>query len=465
MTHSSKTARYSAPSLRGTAGGGSSIDLLTMGCSKNLVDSERLMAQLRHAGYRVQHDPEVCKGDICVINTCGFIGDAKEESINMILQQGQRKEMAGPGGLKKLYVMGCLSQRYLEELQAEIPEVDGWYGKFDWPQLLAELGHTWDDALTPGRLLTTPSHYAYVKISEGCDRRCSYCAIPLITGHHQSRPMEEILDEVRQLVKQGVKEFNIIAQELTYYGIDLYHRRAIAELVDRMADIDGVCWIRLHYGYPTDFPWELLQVMNRHENVCRYLDIALQHIADPVLTAMRRHITKQETYDFVERIRNEVPGIHLRTTLMVGHPGETEEAFQELLDFTRWARFERMGAFAYSEEEGTYSATAYSDDIPDEVKQTRLSKLMRIQQRISSEVQEAKVGTQQRVIIDRTEGDYFVGRTQYDSPEVDPEVLIPIQVPDGQTVGSSLAIGHFYDVCITSADDFDLYATPIRESK
>ncbi len=458
-----------------------------MGCSKNLVDSERLMAQLHHAGYRVQHDPEVCEGDICIINTCGFIGDAKEESINMILQQGLRKQLLSKtpapapsstspvaGGssastlrpLRRLYVMGCLSQRYLEELQAEIPEVDGWYGKFDWPRLLADLGHAWDDALTPGRLLTTPSHYAYVKISEGCDRRCSYCAIPLITGRHQSRPMEEILDEVRQLVKQGVKEFNIIAQELTYYGIDLYHRRAIAELVDRMADIEGVCWIRLHYGYPADFPWELLQVMNRHENVCRYLDIALQHIADPVLTAMRRHITRQQTYDFVERLRNEVPGIHLRTTLMVGHPGETEEAFQELLDFTRWARFERMGAFAYSEEEGTHSATAYSDDIPDEVKQARLSKLMRIQQRISNEVQEAKVGTLQRVIIDRTEGDYYVGRTQYDSPEVDPEVLIPIQVEEGtsegQTLGASLTIGRFYDVRITSADDFDLYATPIR---
>lgn len=458
-----------------------------MGCSKNLVDSERLMAQLHHAGYRVQHDPEVCEGDICIINTCGFIGDAKEESINMILQQGLRKQLLSntpapapsstspvAGGssastlrpLRRLYVMGCLSQRYLEELQAEIPEVDGWYGKFDWPRLLADLGHAWDDALTPGRLLTTPSHYAYVKISEGCDRRCSYCAIPLITGRHQSRPMEEILDEVRQLVKLGVKEFNIIAQELTYYGIDLYHRRAIAELVDRMANIEGVCWIRLHYGYPTDFPWELLQVMNRHENVCRYLDIALQHIADPVLTAMRRHITRQQTYDFVERLRNEVPGIHLRTTLMVGHPGETEEAFQELLDFTRWARFERMGAFAYSEEEGTHSATAYSDDIPDEVKQARLSKLMRIQQRISNEVQEAKVGTLQRVIIDRTEGDYYVGRTQYDSPEVDPEVLIPIQVEEGtsegQTLGASLTIGRFYDVRITSADDFDLYATPIR---
>ena len=437
------------------------VDILTMGCSKNLVDSERLMAQLRNAGYRVQHDPEVCRGDICIINTCGFIGDAKEESINMILQQGQRKNCPVAGGssanslrpLRRLYVMGCLSQRYLAELQAEIPEVDGWYGKFDWPRLLADLGHAWDDRLTPGRVITTPSHYAYVKISEGCDRRCSYCAIPLITGRHQSRPMEDILEEVRQLVNIGVKEFNVIAQELTYYGLDLYHHRAIAELIDRMADIEGVRWIRLHYGYPTDFPWELLPVMNRHENICRYLDIALQHIADPVLTAMRRHITRQETYDFVERIRREVPGIHLRTTLMVGHPGETDEAFEQLLEFTRWARFERMGAFAYSEEEGTHSAQAYSDDIPEEVKQERLSRLMRLQQRISSEVQEAKVGTTQLVVIDRTEGDYYIGRTQYDSPEVDPEVLIPASSAD-------LRIGHFYDVSITSADEFDLYAVP-----
>jgi len=463
------------------------VDILTMGCSKNLVDSERVMAQLRHAGYSVAHDPEVCRGDICIINTCGFIGDAKEESINMILQQGQRKQPASarglvadgtsastPGSLRKLYVMGCLSQRYLSELQAEIPEVDGWYGKFDWPRLLTDLGHAWDDALTPSRIITTPSHYAYVKISEGCDRRCSYCAIPLITGRHQSRPMEDILDEVRQLVALGVKEFNVIAQELTYYGLDLYHRRAIAELIDRMADIEGVRWIRLHYGYPTDFPWELLPVMARHDNVCRYLDIALQHVADPVLTAMRRHITKQETYDFVGRLREELPGIHLRTTLMVGHPGETEDAFGELLDFTRWARFERMGAFAYSEEEGTHSAEAYADDIPDEVKQARLSKLMRLQQRISAEVQEAKVGTTQRIIIDRTEGDYYIGRTQFDSPEVDPEVLIPLTWEASKSAVAApvvggmsanvLSIGHFYDVRITSADDFDLYAIPIKES-
>lgn len=463
------------------------VDILTMGCSKNLVDSERLMAQLERAGYTVTHDPEVCKGDICVINTCGFIGDAKEESVNMILQQGQRKTIAGARaasalqedgtvnakragakhGLRKLFVMGCLSQRYLSELQEEIPEVDGWYGKFDWPQLLRDLGHAWDDTLTPGRVITTPSHYAYIKISEGCDRRCSYCAIPLITGHHRSRSIEDILQEVRQLVALGVKEFNVIAQELTYYGVDLYHRRAIAELVDRMAEIPGVYWIRLHYAYPADFPWDLLPVMNRHENVCRYLDIALQHIADPVLTAMRRHISCQETYDFVSRIREELPGIHLRTTLMVGHPGESEEAYQQLLDFTRWARFERMGAFAYSQEDGTFSATEYSDDIPDEVKQTRLSHLMRLQQRISAEIQEAKVNTIQRVIIDRIEGDYYVGRTQYDSPEVDPEVLIPIAEIGVSSHGTSTSVltpGRFVDVRITSADDFDLFATPLTDT-
>lgn len=434
------------------------IDILTMGCSKNLVDSERLMAQLRGAGYRVAHDPEVCEGDICVVNTCGFIGDAKEESINMILEQGQRK---AEGTLKRLYVMGCLSQRYLSELQAEIPEVDGWYGKFDWTRLVEDLGHAWDNALTPNRVVTTPSHYAYVKISEGCDRRCSYCAIPLITGHHVSRPMEDILDEVHQLVAQGVKEFQIIAQELTYYGVDLYHRRAIAELIDRMASIEGVEWIRLHYAYPTDFPWELLEVMNRHKNICRYLDIALQHIADPVLTAMRRHITSDETYAFVERIRREVPGIHLRTTLMVGHPGESDEAFDQLLAFTRWARFERMGAFAYSEEEGTYSAKAFSDDIPDEVKQARLSKLMRVQQRISAEVQASKVGQTMRVIFDRQEGDFLVGRTEFDSPEVDPEVLVPIHsLPE--TVAPETLIGQFADVSITESDDFDLYGTLVN---
>lgn len=427
------------------------IDIITMGCSKNLVDSERLMAQLQHAGYRVNHDPILARGSICVVNTCGFIGDAKQESINMILEQGQRK---AEGRLKRLYVMGCLSQRYLEELKEELPEVDGWYGKFDWPQLLADLGHAWDDALTPGRTVTTPKHYAYVKISEGCDRRCSYCAIPLITGKHVSRPMEEILDEVRQLVAQGVKEFQVIAQELTYYGIDLYHRRAIAELIDKMAEIEGVEWIRLHYGYPTDFPWELLEVMGRHANVCKYLDIALQHVSTPVLTAMRRHITKEETYAFVERLRKELPGLCIRTTLMVGHPGETEEAFEELMEFVKWAHFEHMGAFAYSEEEGTHSATAYNDDIPEEVKQTRLSRLMRLQQRISSEIQEEQVGKTMKVIFDRMEGDYLVGRTEFDSPEVDPEVLVPL---NGLPAEPETMIGTFHNVKITSAEYFDLY--------
>ncbi len=437
-----------------------------MGCSKNLVDSERLMAQLSHAGYVVHHDPDTCEGEICVVNTCGFIGDAKEESINVILEQGQRKS---EGQLKRLYVMGCLSQRYLKELQEELPEVDGWYGKFDWAGIVDELAQlsgqniSWDERLQPGRILTTPKHYAYIKISEGCNRRCSYCAIPLITGRHVSRPMEVILDEVRALAAQGTKEFQIIAQELTYYGMDLYHRRAIAELIDQMADIEGVEWIRLHYAYPTDFPWELLDVMRRHDNVCKYLDIALQHIADPVLAAMRRHITKEETYTFVERLRKEVPGICIRTTLMVGHPGETDEAFDELLEFVIWARFDRMGAFAYSEEEGTHSAEAFLDAIPEDVKQARLSKLMRVQQRISDELQEVKVGQTLKVIFDRLEGEYLVGRTEFDSPEVDPEVLVHI---GEQTlpVEPKAMIGRFYDVEITSAECFDLYGTVVGES-
>ena len=423
------------------------IDILTMGCSKNLVDSERLMAQLSHAGYTVHHDPDVCEGEICIVNTCGFIGDAKEESINVILEQGQRKS---DGKLGRLYVMGCLSQRYLGELKAEIPEVDGWYGKFDWTKLIEDLGHAWDRTLTPNRTITTPSHYAYIKISEGCNRHCSYCAIPIITGAHVSRPMEEILDEVQQLVANGVKEFNVIAQELTFYGVDLYHKRAIAELIDKMANIEGVEWIRLHYGYPADFPWELLDVMRRHNNVCKYLDIALQHIADPVLTAMRRHITKEETYAFVERLRRELPEICIRTTLMVGHPGETEEGFEELLEFVRWARFDRMGAFAYSEEEGTHSAMAYEDSIPDDVKQARLSKLMRVQQRIADELQEEKIGKIMKVVFDRIEGDYLIGRTEFDSPEVDPEVLVPVGDQNNM-------IGRFFNVEITSAESFDLY--------
>lgn len=428
------------------------IDIITLGCSKNLVDSERLICQLEANGYTVTHDSDNPRGEIAVVNTCGFIADAQEESVNMILELGERKKQ---GKLSKLYVMGCLSQRFFEELNAEIPEVDKFYGKFNWTELVNDLGKVYRDDLRCERHLTTPSHYAYLKISEGCDRRCSYCAIPIITGRHQSRPMEEIVQEVRNLVAQGVKEFQIIAQELTYYGVDLYKRRAIAELVERISDVPGVEWIRLHYAYPADFPEDLFRVMRERANVCKYMDIALQHIADPVLDAMHRHISKQETYELVEKFRKEVPGIHLRTTLMVGHPGETEEGFEELLEFVKWARFDRMGAFAYSEEMGTYSAEHYDDDIPQETKEVRLSKLMRLQQRISADVQEGKVGSDMKVIIDRQEGDYYIGRTEFDSPEVDPEVLI--RVSDGD-----LVIGEFYQCHIDSADDFDLYAHVIE---
>lgn len=424
------------------------IDIITLGCSKNLVDSERLMRQLELSGYKVTHDSDDPRGEIAVVNTCGFIGDAKEESINMILELGERKRK---GLLKKLYVMGCLSERYLADLESELPEVDHFYGKFNWTELLAELGKQYHPECADERHLTTPSHYAYLKISEGCDRRCSYCAIPIITGRHRSRPMEDILQEVRSLVEQGVKEFQVIAQELTYYGVDLYHERRIAQLVEAIAEVPGVEWVRLHYAYPTDFPMELLRVMREHNNICRYLDIALQHCADNVLSAMHRHVNSQQTYELIEKLRAEVPGIHIRTTLMVGHPGETEEDFKQLIDFVKWARFERMGAFAYSEEEGTYSALHYQDDITQEVKDARLSKLMRVQQAISADVQESKVGQTMRVIIDRQEGDYFVGRTEFDSPEVDPEVLIHADE------GLALPTGSFQWVRIDSADDFDLY--------
>lgn len=424
------------------------IDIITLGCSKNLVDSERLMRQLELSGYKVTHDSDDPRGEIAVVNTCGFIGDAKEESINMILELGERKRK---GLLKKLYVMGCLSERYLADLESELPKVDHFYGKFNWTELLAELGKQYHPECADERHLTTPSHYAYLKISEGCDRRCSYCAIPIITGRHRSRPMEDILQEVRLLVEQGVKEFQVIAQELTYYGVDLYHERRIAQLVEAIAEVPGVEWVRLHYAYPTDFPMELLRVMREHNNICRYLDIALQHCADNVLSAMHRHVNSQQTYELIEKLRAEVPGIHIRTTLMVGHPGETEEDFKQLIDFVKWARFERMGAFAYSEEEGTYSALHYQDDIPQEVKEARLSKLMRVQQAISADVQESKVGQTMRVIIDRQEGDYFVGRTEFDSPEVDPEVLIHADE------GLALPTGSFQWVRIDSADDFDLY--------
>lgn len=424
------------------------IDIITLGCSKNLVDSEHLMRQLEASGYRVTHDAEHPKGEIAVVNTCGFIGDAKEESINMILELAQAKE---EGHLKKLYVMGCLSERYLRELAIEIPQVDKFYGKFNWKELLQDLGKQYDEHLRLERTLTTPRHYAYLKISEGCDRTCSYCAIPIITGKHKSRPMEEILDEVRYLVGQGVKEFQVIAQELTYYGVDLYKRQALPELVERISDIAGVEWIRLHYAYPAHFPTDLFRVMRERPNVCKYMDIALQHISDNVLARMHRNVTKEETYQLIEQFRREVPGIHLRTTLMVGYPGETEEDFEELKDFVRTIRFDRMGAFAYSEEEGTYSAQHYADDVLFETKQKRLDELMDIQQGISAELSAAKIGRQMKVIIDRAEGDYYVGRSEFDSPEVDPEILIKCQD------SPSLQIGEFYQVRIIDAEDFDLY--------
>ena len=432
------------------------VDIISLGCSKNLVDSENLMGLFEANGYQCTHDSDDPQGDIVVVNTCGFINDAKEESINTILEFAQAKT---EGRIEKLFVMGCLSERYLAELEEEIPEVDGWYGKFNYKQLVKDLaeqeGSMEPEILAEGhRHVTTPSHYTYIKISEGCDRHCAYCAIPLITGKHQSRPMTDILEEVRYMVTQGVKEFNVIAQELTYYGVDIDGKQHIAELVEKMADIKGVEWIRLHYAYPTHFPWDLLRVIREKRNVCNYLDIALQHISDHMLSAMKRHVTKQETIELVKRLRKEVPGIHLRTTLMVGFPGETEEDFDELLAFTKWARFERMGAFAYSEEEGTYSAQHYEDDVPEEVKQRRLDKLMRVQQAISSEIEAEKVGTIQRVVIDRVEGDYYIGRTEFCSPEVDPEVLIPVHE-------KMLKIGDFYQMRITDSDEFDLYATSI----
>lgn len=428
------------------------IDIVTMGCSKNLVDSETLMKLFEDNGYHCVHDPKRPQGEIAVINTCGFIEDAKQESIDTILEFIQAKE---EGRLRKLYVMGCLSQRYQKELEAEMPEVDKFYGKFNYKELLKELGKADVPACSGSRRLTTPHHYAYIKISEGCNRRCAYCAIPIITGKHVSRPIDEILDEVRQLVADGVKEFQIIAQELTYYGVDLDGKHHITELISRMADIPGVKWIRLHYAYPNQFPLDLLDVMREKPNVCKYLDIALQHISDNMLNRMHRHVSKQETIDLLKTIRERVPGIHIRTTLMVGFPGETQEDFHELLEFVRTQRFERMGAFAYSEEEGTYSANNYEDDVPAEVKQRRLDELMILQQEISAEVEAEKVGKILKVIIDRKEGDYYIGRTEFCSPEVDPEVLI-------KAGEKRLRVGCFYNVKITQSEEFDLYGEVVK---
>ena len=427
------------------------IDIITLGCSKNLVDAERLMRQLELAGYRCVHDSANPKGEIAIINTCGFIGDAKEESIDIILQFAERKTK---GKLRKLYVMGCLSQRYREELPAEIPEVDKWFGKFDYMGIVNEVKGERLKAKGADyeRKLTTPKHYAYLKIAEGCNRYCSYCAIPLITGKFTSRPMEEILDEVRWLVSEGVKEFNVIAQDLSSYGLDLYGEHRLAQLVDEMAQIAGVEWIRLHYTYPTDFPYDLLPVMAKHKNVCKYMDIALQHCSDNMLKKMHRHITREEQDKVIARIRKEVPGICIRTTLLVGHPGETEEDFNELCEWVKEMKFERLGAFAYSEEEGTFAAKHYTDDIPQEEKERRVDTLMAIQQSISSEILSQMVGTRQRVVIDREEEEYYVGRTQYDSPEVDCEVLI-----EKEAKGERLEAGNYYEVTIIKSEDFDLY--------
>ena len=440
------------------------IDIITLGCSKNLVDAERLMRQLELAGYRCVHDSPKPNGEIAIINTCGFIGDAKEESIEMILQFADRKNR---GKLSKLYVMGCLSQRYAKELPAEIPEVDGWFGKFDFLGIVEECASAQFRERPEGyglefkgneyeRMLTTPSHYAYLKIAEGCNRYCSYCAIPLITGKFTSRAIEDILEEVKWLVGKGVKELNVIAQDLSSYGLDLYGEHRLDELLDKMAQVEGVEWIRIHYTYPTDFPYDILPVMAKHSNICKYMDIALQHCSDNMLKLMRRRITREEQDALIARIREEVPGICLRTTLLVGHPGETEEDFNELCEWVKKMKFDRLGAFAYSEEEGTYAARHYTDDIPQEEKDRRVDTIMAIQQTISSEILSQMVGTQQRVVIDREEMDYYIGRTQYDSPEVDCEVLIKKESDEAK---GKLKIGEFYTVNIIKSEDFDLYAS------
>ena len=427
------------------------VDIITMGCSKNLVDSELLIKQFEANGFKCVHNAKNPQGEIAVINTCGFIESAKEESINTILEFVKSKK---DGRLNKLFVMGCLSQRYQKELEAELPEVDKFYGKFNYKRLLEDLGKE-NVVLCDGkRHLTTPRHYAYLKISEGCDRHCAYCAIPIITGKHVSRPKEEILNEVREMVSSGVKEFQVIAQELTYYGVDIDGKRHIADLINDIADIKGVKWIRLHYAYPNQFPMELLDVMREKPNVCKYLDIALQHISDHMLSRMHRHVTKQETIDLIKAIRAKVPGVHIRTTLMVGFPGETDADFQELMQFVKWARFERMGAFTYSEEDGTYSAIHYKDDVPEGIKQKRLDELMQLQQDISAEIESEKVGRVLPVVIDRKEGDYYVGRTEFCSPEVDPEVLV-------KAIAKPLRIGSFYQVKITSSEEFDIFGEVI----
>lgn len=428
------------------------IDLITMGCSKNLVDSEELITLFAENGIKVYHNPDKTHGGYAIINTCGFIADAKEESINMILELCRQKEQ---GLLRKVIVMGCLSGRYAHELEDEIPQVDKFYGKFNWKDIIRDINAEYNSSYHTPRVLTTPKHYAYIKIAEGCDRRCAYCAIPIMTGKHRSRKMEDIIAEVERLVATGTTEFQIIEQELTYYGIDLYHQHKIAELVERIAKVDGVKWLRLHYAYPNNFPLELLPVIRDNDNVCKYLDIALQHISDNMLSRMHRHVTKQQTIDLIQKIRKEVPGICLRTTLLVGFPGETEEDIDELEQFVRATQFDRLGVFSYSEEDGTYAAEHYVDDVPQEVKNQRNERIMSLQRQISAELNAQKIGRTMDVIIDKREGDYFVGRTQYDSPDVDGEVLIAKDEP--------LKIGQFYKAYITDANEYDLYATTIKE--
>ena len=432
--------------MKGTSG----VDIVSLGCSKNLVDSEFLAKQLELSGYEVQFDPKVPSGRIVVVNTCGFIGDAKEESVNTILEYVEAKKS---GVIDKLFVMGCLSERYAEDLALEIPEVDKFYGKFAWKDILADLGQQYQEQYSIERSLSTPAHYAYVKIAEGCNQHCAYCAIPIITGRYKSRPMEEIVSEVKWLVSQGVKEFQIIAQDLTSYGKDLYGDYNIAELVEKISDIDGVEWIRLHYAYPTHFPYDLLRVIRERKNVCKYLDIALQHINNDVLKSMKRRITKQETLDLIERVRKEVPGICLRTTLMVGYPGETESQFAELCDFVREVRFDRMGAFQYCEEDGT-PAAKLEDDVQPEEKLRRYEELMMIQENIMEDLNAQKVGKILKVVIDGVEDGYYVGRTEYDSPDVDSDVLIAVDEVE-------LEIGAFYEVRITDSECLSLYGTVV----
>lgn len=430
------------------------IDIISMGCSKNLIDSERIIKRLESKGYEVRHNPEMPAGEYVLVNTCGFIGDAKEESINLILELGQLKQRSEIG---KIAAMGCLTERYMQDLKAELPEIDYIYGKFDWNLFIQDLPDLRKNVVPASweRTLTTPPHSAFIKISEGCNRFCAFCAIPLITGHHKSRDIEEILTEVRYLVSKGVKEFNVLAQDLSSYGIDLYGKSKLADLIDRMADIEGVEWIRLHYAYPADFPLDVLDVMSRRNNVCKYLDIALQHISDNQLSKMRRRIDKKQTLELLKEIRKRVPGIAIRTTLMVGFPGETEEDFKELLEFVESAKFERMGAFMYSEEDDTYAQKHYTDDVSPQTKQKRLDQLMALQQEISENLNASKIGQKVRVLIDEFEGSTAIARSEWDSPEVDASYRIP---------ASSAKVGEFIDVIVTEAFPFDFIAKECEES-